>query len=388
MRFFTFVLKNLLRRRVRTTLTMMGMAVAMCMAVALMGMADSFKRSFLELYEGRSVALMVIDGAAMNPMTGNLPDKLGAEITAIEGVTSCCPGLVDMVSINDDSSKMVNVQGWPAGNYMFDELKLLKGDRLNASHKGKKSVMIGRDLAANSKLGVGNELELSGCTCRIVGEFETYSGIENSMIVMLLDDLQEIQGKKGKITGCTVRLADNSDANIARVRAVIEGEVAQRLGLARENGKSKLRAIPPGDYIRNSMHVKLVTGFTWAVSVVAILMGSIVMLNTMIMSVFERTREIGILRAIGWRPSRIMRMILMESVLLCIGGGIVGTLGGMGLIWGLSRLPIVSGAIQSALSPVIILEGFAFAVLIGLIGAAYPAYRGASLLPTEAIRHE
>jgi putative ABC transport system permease protein len=112
------------------------------------------------------------------------------------------------------------------------------------------------------------------------------------------------------------------------------------------------------------------------------------MLNTMVMSVFERTREIGILRAIGWRPSRVVRMILMESMLLSLGGAIVGTAGGIGLTLLLSRMPFVNGAIQNSVSPVIIAKGFIIALLVGLIGAAYPAFRGARLLPTEAIRHE
>jgi putative ABC transport system permease protein len=106
------------------------------------------------------------------------------------------------------------------------------------------------------------------------------------------------------------------------------------------------------------------------------------------MSVFERTREIGILRAIGWRPWRVMRMILTESVLLSLGGGVVGTAGGIGLILLLSRLPQVNGLIEGRIAPDIILKAFIIALLVGLVGAAYPAYRGARLLPTEAIRHE
>ena len=103
------------------------------------------------------------------------------------------------------------------------------------------------------------------------------------------------------------------------------------------------------------------------------------MLNTMVMSVFERTREIGILRAIGWRPRRVMRMILMESVLLSLGGGVIGTVGAVVLIRFLSRMPAVAG-----LSPGDDLADRAQRirdrVVGGLIGAAYPAYRGARLV--------
>ena len=70
---------------------------------------------------------------------------------------------------------------------------------------------------------------------------------------------------------------------------------------------------------------------SWITSAIAIIIGAVGMLNTMIMSVSERTREIGILRAIGWRKRRIVRMILVESVLLSLSGGLIGTIGGVGV---------------------------------------------------------
>ena len=126
----------------------------------------------------------------------------------------------------------------------------------------------------------------------------------------------------------------------------------------------------------------------WVTSAVALVIGAVGMLNTMIMSVFERTREIGILRAIGWGRWRVVRMILTESILLSLAGGVVGAGGAIALVRVLANQPAVAGMVSGDVAPIVIAQGFAIALCVGLLGAAYPAYRGAQLLPTEALRHE
>jgi putative ABC transport system permease protein len=177
--------------------------------------------------------------------------------------------------------------------------------------------------------------------------------------------------------------AHDNEAGIAEVAAVIEGPLAAKYGI-----KGKIHAKPPKDFVAQNRQFKLVTGMAWAFSFVALIIGGIGVLNTMIMSVFERTREIGILRAIGWRPSRIMKMILMESALLSFGGGVLGTVGGIGMILVASRFASVSGIVHASISTDIVVKGFIVAMVVGLFGAAWPAYRGSRLLPTEALRHE
>ncbi len=126
----------------------------------------------------------------------------------------------------------------------------------------------------------------------------------------------------------------------------------------------------------------------WVTSAMALVIGAVGMLNTMVMSVFERTNEIGILRAIGWRRWRVVRMILMESILLSLAGGVVGTAGAIVLTQVLAAQPAVAGMVDPDVAPWVIAQGFVIALCVGLLGAAYPAYRGAQLLPTEALRHE
>src|SRR5262249_50302352 len=110
------------------------------------------------------------------------------------------------------------------------------------------------------------------------------------------------------------------------------------------------------------------------------------MLNTMIMSVFERTKEIGTLRAIGWRRSRIMGMVIGESVLLSVGGAVLGCAAGVLMAKLLTNLPVASGLVGGKVGTPLLIQGFIVALLVGVAGAIYPALWSANLLPTEALR--
>jgi putative ABC transport system permease protein len=387
MRFSSFVLKNVFRRRTRSALTMVGIAVAVGAVVSLVGISDGFTQQMLDLYQGHNVALVVSRADAANPLAGNLMQAVGDEIAALPevGPDNVCPGLVDVVSIEDLGLNNVLMQGWPVSAYMFREVTLLDGQRISEDFHPKKAVMLGKNLAKNTALKAGDKINLGGIDHTVVGVFESFSDLENSMVVMSLPDAQKQLGKPNLITGCSVRLKelDPPEEVVKSVRNEIEGTIAAKLGL-----KGKMRAAPPAEMLRNNNQLKAAKAMAWMTSAVALFIGTIGMLNTMVMSVFERTREIGILRAIGWRPGRVMRMILMESIILSIGGGIIGALGGAGLTWGLSKLPNVNGAIQGSTPPNILVLGFLIAICVGLIGAAYPAFRGSRLLPTEALRHE
>ena len=112
------------------------------------------------------------------------------------------------------------------------------------------------------------------------------------------------------------------------------------------------------------------------------------MLNTMIMSVFERTREIGILRALGWRRRRVLTLILGEA----IGLGLLGTLLGIAFaLLGLRAIvlaPTARGFIDPNLPLPVMIFGILLGLALSIVGGLYPALRAASLDPSEAIRHE
>ena len=108
----------------------------------------------------------------------------------------------------------------------------------------------------------------------------------------------------------------------------------------------------------------------------------------MAMSVFERTREIGVLRALGWKKKQVLVLIQMEAVFLGLGGGVLGIAFGWGALHLLALLPQTANIVSTSFSPPLLAEALGIAVLAGLIAGAVPAWRGAGLSPVEALRHD
>jgi putative ABC transport system permease protein len=142
------------------------------------------------------------------------------------------------------------------------------------------------------------------------------------------------------------------------------------------------------EYIETAIEVRLARAIAWLTSTIALMVGTIGMINTMLTAVFERTRELAILRAIGWRKSRIVKLILAESVVLGLAGAVAGTILAVVITQVLSRLPAAGRMVSGEISPQVILQGFAIATLVGLVGGLFPAFRAARLVPTEGLRHE
>ncbi len=382
MRFFAFVWKNLSRRRTRSALTVIGLGVAVAAVVALVGISDSFSRQFKELYAKRGVDLVVQRVGSSTELNNGLPASMADQIRALPGVASVNGGLMDVISFPDHDIPNVIINGWAADSPLFDELTIRPGGRLLKSDDHHK-VLVGSVLAGNLNVKVGDKIALYGESAEVVGIFDSKQVYESGSIVALLSDMQQYMNRPGQVTGFMVRAKVAKDATAEQKSAEL-AELRKRI----DGLDSSVAAVPTDEFIASVGPIKLSRAVAWVTSAIALLIGAIGMLNTMIMSVYERIREIGTLRAIGWKKIRVIRMILVESLVLSISGGIIGTIIAVSLTHVLSHFRETAGLIQGDVAPAVILEGFLLAVAIGVGGAIYPAYWGANLRPVEAMRRK
>jgi putative ABC transport system permease protein len=376
MYFFTFLLKNLLRRPARTMLTIVGLAVAVGAVVSLVGVSRGFKDSFMKVYESRDVDLVVTRAGGNDKLNAGLPEQLAEPISKIKGVKQVIGGLVDAIDFREQGLLGVILNGWAPDCPLFGELTFLEGRKLTRGDEHK--IIIGRVLAANLGKKVGDQIELYGSKdFEVVGVYESPIVYENGGAIVLLSELQTLNNKPNEVSGFTVTAEKPiDDQGLEDLRKRIE---------ALQPG---LKATKSRDFVSNVQQIKMISAVAWITSAIALVIGAIGMLNTMIMSVFERTKEIGTLRAIGWRRSRIIQMIIGESLLLSIGGAIVGSVAGVGLVKLLTKLPVASGIVSGEIATPVIVQGFLVAILVGAAGSIYPALWGANLLPTEALRRK
>jgi putative ABC transport system permease protein len=374
MRFSTMIARNLLRRGVRTALTVVGLAVGVSAVVSLLGIAWGFEHSFMTIYETKGIDLIVIKAGVGDRLTSNLEASLVTKIAAVPGVKHAVGSLTDVVSFEEVNLASVLVNGWQADSLLFRGIRVTAGRTLRAGDG--RVAMLGRVLALNLKKAVGDVVKVSGEPFQVIGIFESESLFENGGLIVPLPELQRMMGREGEVSGFVVA-TEKPD------RASVE-DTAKRI----EKAVSGVTAVPARDFVSGDIQIRLVKSMAWATSVIAMVLGSVGVLNTMMMSVFERTREIGVLRALGWKRSRVLKLVLGEAAALGLVGSMIGsTLGYLG-VKALAQTPMGSIFVAADLPPAVLLLGVLLGLGLSFAGGWYPALRAAGLDPSEAVRHE
>jgi len=371
--FTGFVWKNLQRRRLRTFLTLCGIGMAVGAFVGLVGFSRAFEQQWLRIYSSSGIDVAVIRGTFVNT---SLDESAAAKIRNLPDVAQAAPMIFNVMDLTPDVTALV--YGWKADSFEFSSLQIISGQRF---HNGAPEVMLGDLLAQDLKKKPGDTLDIQGTTFTVTGIYHGASSLEADALIMPLDQLQQLTSLQGKASTVHVRLrpaprGESWDQYMKQAEAQIDAAVPG------------LRAVAASERASDNQIVKMAHASAWGTSTLAIIIGILGIANTMVMSVFERTKEIGILRAIGWKRGQILALIQFEAGMLGLCGGLIGIVVGWGALRILSVLPQTASLISPSLRWPLLAEAMLVAVLSGLIAGALPAWRAGQLSPMEALRQD
>jgi putative ABC transport system permease protein len=373
MRFFSLIFKNLTRRPFRTGLTLLAFATAIAAVVSLLGIAKGFTKSFADVYQSHSVDIVVSREGTADRLSSSVDESFAKNIASVPGVDQVAGVLLETMSLEDQEIYGIPSMGIADGSWLLDDYKLESEVAADAAND--RRVLLGANLANRVGVTAGEEVMIFEEPYLVTGIFNSQSTWENGSMIFPLSQLQMLTDRVGQVTYINVVL----DKPVGAAKA--EASVA-----AIELLDPKLNALTTEDFVETDTRMQLAQAMAGMTSLIALILGAFGVLNTMMTSVLERTREIGILRAMGWPRRRVVRMILLESCLLAV----IACVFGSALAIVLTRILASSTAAQGILTPAIdggvLIRGAIIALVIGVLGAMIPAWRAARLLPTEAFR--
>lgn len=378
MRFISLILKNPFRNKTRSFLSIVGIAIGIATIVALglitTGMEQSVQTTMNE--GGAEITVMNITSIGSGTMDSSLIDELTniTNVSRTAGVLSATDqNFIDMAASPDESSSSRSTTLYGIN---LNDLDLGGITDVNGSlfEEGSKEAIVGKQYAELHNVTVGDNISALGSEFEIVGTFETGSVMSDSAVYVSLETLDDMTGAEGKVSQILVKTDEGVDDS--SVADTIEDKYENLTTITSEEMASMLDNV-----------LEILDAVSLAISGLAIIVGAIGIVNTMVMSVYERTKEIGVLKAVGWKSSKILKMVIGETLVLTTVSGIVGSAFGILIAEAGVRL---LGDTDFALgySPSTFILAFGITIIVGILGGIYPAYKASRLAPTEALRYE
>jgi putative ABC transport system permease protein len=362
--------RNLYRRPMRTALTALGAGAGVIAIVAFTTLVQGLWVAVDDIVHFNKAQLMVFQANTAVDFLSILDEQETREkLLKLPGVTGAVGSLWHLLRVEDQ-------RFCPTVGLRVEDMEYLE-ENLAAGHIPIRDdeMLLGSIAQRVFHKEPGDTLHIHGNTYRIAGIYHTKIVFFNSAVVLTLPRLQELAAKPGQVTAFQVGLEPEVDPDeaIDRIESLYPELVA--IGSVSE-------------YYKADESLLIAQALVWAISFVAVVIGALIVANTMWMAVMERTREIGVLRAVGWSRRRIVSMIISEATGVGLIACLIGCLTGCGLAELAASLPVAEMYLDPVFGVTPFLLALGVAVVLSVLGALLPAWRAAHISPAEALRYE
>ena len=372
MSFVGLILHNVAARRLRAVLTAAAVAIGVMAVVALGTLTLSLKESATGILKVGNADFSFAERHVDSILNSLVSTDDIASVGKVPGVQSAVGALIEIDKYDKANPGVIQVGLDPDAQTPFGVV-ILQGHSYTATATDQ--VMLGYALAGSIHKKVGDTLVMDSHHYKVVGMYRTNVSFGNSTMMFPLPVLQDRYQSAGQVTLGFVKVAPG--ANVAQVRKAIEAKFPQIATIASEN-----------DYGRVDNTLTLITAANTGGDILALIIATTGVLNTSLLSFFERIREFGVLRSIGWSRRRVLLLVLGEAVVVSLAGAIVGVFLGWGAINLLQHVSSLHGVFHPDYQGWIFGRSLYFAFGVAFLGALYPAIRAALLSPIEAMRNE
>lgn len=370
-----YIIKNITRQKSRTALTVLGIVIGIITITALGSLSEGitqFITGSLELSAGKIMVMQRGSGGFTTGFQGSdITEDQIDELRSLDGVREVTPvgfiistggfGGPQEVVVGIDPSSDAQFVGENVG--MQDGRELLSDDSMAA--------MIGYTYAEKNDKEVGDFITVREEDFEIVGVIEkTGNANVDGSVMVNVRDVQEIRETD------THQVVYVVPFNVEDSETIAETIMAEY---------EELQAVTSKDMARQAATItSQIQTYTFGMGAIAAVVGGLGIMNTMVMAVMERKKEIGILKAIGATKLNIVSQFLAEAAIISLLGGVIGVASGSLMV---TVITLAIEGLPLKITPSLIGIGVGFALTLGFIGGAYPSWKAAKLDPVEAIRY-
>lgn len=384
------ILRNLLRRKVRTVLTIGGIVIGVFALTVMGAMSEKLNKLVKGGEEYYGTKVLVVDGQS-SAFFGGAPLMIEkkAEIEKVDGVSFVSPDVSLLLDQETGATfgapAMIVAYNPDVKPYESFKLTITEGRMIEASDRGK--VVMGSDLAETKTVKLGDTVKLRDRDFEVVGVLEkTLTAPDTSAVVSLVDAQEMLYATLPDAFKQTLKADAITSSFAVYLNDIEQGEeVAKRVN----EQVTGVKAYGPSFFEDQiSQGTAIFNAIILSGALIAIIVGGFSIMNTLTFSVIERTREIGIKKAVGARESRILREFLLEAAAIGVIGGIAGLVLGWLMTLAINAASKSSGIVLFLVTPRLAIGVFVFAIFISVAAGFFPSRRASKLSPVEALRYE